>query len=217
MNKKAAKLMILVLGALGCLGFSRAWAQNTAPQGQAEIARPWAEGFSVSQSSMSRLLAVKSVFQGPNRRAASALEAAFFQEPRASIRAWMVRAENHSAPGNISFLETALKDPNVFVREAAIVALGESKKPQAVKDLAPLLATEPEPGARITIAFWLGQLGGSSSVVALSQALAQDKDANVRLQAAQSLKEIGSSSALSALKQAANDPNPRVRGLAQGK
>ena len=214
MKKKAGPLAALVLGVMGCLGFSKVWAQGVAPKGQAKLERHWAADFSVSQSSMSRLLAVKSVFQGPNRRVAGALEAAFAQEPRASIRAWMVRAENHTSPGNIPFLETALKDPSVFVREAAIVALGESKKPQAAKDLSPLLATEPDPGARITIAFWLGQLGGSSSVSALSRALAQDKDANVRLQAAQSLKEIGSGAALSALKQAANDPNARVRGLA---
>ena len=214
MKNKTAGLIILVLGVIGCRGVLRVDAQDVAPKGQAAHMRDWAIDFSVGKSSMSRLAAVKSVFQGPNRRAAGALKAAFAQEPRASIRAWIVRAENHTNPGNIPFLETALKDPSVQVREAAIVALGESKNPRAVTDLSPILATDHDPGARMTSAFWLGQLGGSSSVSALSQALAQDKDANVRLQAAQSLKEIGSGAALSALKQAANDPNPRVRGLA---
>ena len=175
----------------------------------------WQQDFSLSQSSSARLNAVKAVFQGPNLKAQAALLKAFGQEPRASIRAWIVRAENHTSPNNIPFLEAALKDPSVPVREAAIVSLGESKTSQATKDLSAILSTEPDSGVRMTICFWLGQLGGSQAVAALSQILSADKDPNVRLQAAQSLKNIGTGSALSALQQASKDPNLRVREAAR--
>ncbi len=182
---------------------------------RALVRKDWTQDFSLTQSSSSRLDAVKAVFQGKHPRAAKSLRAAFLQEPRASIRVWMIRAENHVSPGHLKFLSAALKDPSVFVREAAVVALGESKKSQSAQILAALLPSEPDSGARMTICFWLGQLGGSQAVAALSQVLSADKDPNVRLQAAQSLKKIGTGSALSALRQAAKDPNARVREAAR--
>ncbi len=212
----AVGVLLLALGEL-----SGAWAQNLAsalqplPASPAATRKNWNQDFSLAQSSSSRLDAVKSVFQGKHSRAAKALRAAFLQEPRASIRAWMVRAENHAAPGRLKFLEAALKDPSVFVREAAVVALGESGKPQAVSDLATLLSSETDPGARMTICFWLGQLGGSQAVSALSQVLSSDKNPNLRLQAVESLKKIGTGGALNALSLAAKDTNPRVREAAQ--
>ncbi len=205
MKETIKPLRVAAILGLGLLSQSSAFARQ--PQ-------EWTQDFSVSHSSSDRLDAVKSVFQGPNSRAHLALEQAFSQEPRASIRAWMVRAEDHSKPGNIPFLESALQDASVQVREAAIVALGESKNASAAKDLAALLPTEPDSGARITIAFWLGFLGGSQATAALSQSLAQDKDANVRLQAAQSLSKINTFASRSALKQAAKDTDSRVRGMA---
>ena len=206
MERKKHFFEVLIAAALGI------FSQVTA---HAVQSRQWAQDFSLSQSSSARLDAVKSVFQGPNLKAQPALTSAFSQEPRASIRAWMVRAEHHVSPKNLSFFETALKDSNVQVREAAVVALGESQNPQAAKDLSALLSTESDSGARMTIAFWLGFLGGPEAVTALSQDLTHDQDPNVRLQVAQSLKKIGGGSALSALSQAAKDPSARVRGLAQ--
>ena len=212
-------LVFLALGwGFGSLGL--VWAQSQPLLAPASASpqlarRSWNQDFSLTQSSSARLDAIKAVFQGKHPRAAKALRAAFLQEPHASIRAWMVRAEDHASPGHLKFLAAALKDSDVFVREAAVVALGESGKPQAVSDLAALLSSETDPGARMTVCFWLGQLGGSQAVSALSQVLSSDKDPNIRLQAAQSLKKIGTGAALSALSQAAHDPNSRVREAAR--
>ena len=144
----------------------------------------------------------------------------FSQEPRAGVRAAMVRAVAFLRPGGTQiFLTQALQDASPRVRQAAAAALGEKGAAAAVSALASMLSSEPDSGVRMTIAFWLGfgpKPGGSASVSALSRILTSDRDPNVRLQAAQSLSRIGGSAARSALKKARHDADPRVRRAAGG-
>lgn len=193
----------------------------------AVLARPAAAASPVSWdlglSSSARLDAADQAIRTRNVGFAGAMIAGFAREPRAGVRAAMIRAVANLKPaGTQLFLSQALQDSSALVRQAAAAALGERGDAAAVSALASLLASEPDSGVRMTAAFWLGfgpNPGGSAAVSALSRILASDRDPNVRLQAAQSLARIaslGSSSARSALKTARNDADPRVRAAAGG-
>ena len=169
----------------------------------------------VDVSSGTRLESVMALIRARDAKAGPELAARFDAEPQPGIRAWIVRGEGvlKAAEGPALF-KKALGDTSAIVRLAAVDALAQTVGPSSVADLNAAMAVETSAGVRHTIASWLGTFKTAASRTALQQALTGDKDPNVRVQAARSLKQHGTGAARQALKAAKNDPDGRVRGIA---
>jgi len=177
------------------------------------ITRADAQGVDVSSGT--RLESVMASIRARDPKAAPALAAQFGSETQPGIRAWLVRGvAGLDAAGGAVLARKALSDASPLVRMAAAEALAKADGAKAVPDLAAALAGEKNAGVRHNIVSWLGEIKTAASRAALQQALAGDSDPNVRVQAARSLQRHGSSVARSAVKNAKNDPDPRVRAIA---
>jgi HEAT repeat protein len=71
-------------------------------------------------------------------------------------------------------------------------------------------------GLKTSCAYFLGELGGSESVIPLMSVLRNDESEDTRIMAALSLYKIGSALSINAVKQAIRfDDSERVRGLCE--
>ena len=176
---------------------------------------PVAAAQGVDVSSTTRLEGVLASIRARDPKAAPGLIAQFAVETEPGIRAWIVRGTaGLDVPTGAVLARKALSDASALVRMAAAEALVKADGPDAVADLAAALAGETNAGVRHNIVSWLGSIKTGAARAALQQALAGDSDPNVRIQAARSLQRLGSAAAKKAVKAAKNDPDPRVRAIA---
>lgn len=107
----------------------------------------------------------------------------------------------------------AAEDPDVLVREAACMALGELGEKEAATAISQLIPREPEPRVRIAAIHALAQLQNPEAVNVLIDLLS-DHDHAIRLAACKALGPAGNPSALPALLDAIKDKNLHVRAAA---
>jgi epoxyqueuosine reductase len=69
----------------------------------------------------------------------------------------------------------------------AVIALGNSKDPDAIKPLARVLENDPRPLIRLHAAWSLGQIGGREAKFAIGKSLERDPEASVRQEALNAL------------------------------
>ncbi len=126
-------------------------------------------------------------------------------DPRMRTRLLPVLAR-HPSGDTLDHLLSALKDPDLQVRSAAIAALGTLGDPRATARLEPLLAggTEAE---RIAAVRALADLGRGELVVVG----ARDKQWRVRLAAAESLGELPGEPEVAAAQRLLDDPSAEVQ------
>lgn len=111
----------------------------------------------------------------------------------------------------VAALVTALADPDVEVRRAAVHSLGQLGDTTVVAALTQALANDADEGVRRAAAWALGQLEQASAVPALSAALRHDHDLEVRRNCAWALGQIEDASAVDALGAVLNDPDAELR------
>ena len=177
------------------------------------VTRAGAQGVDVS--STTRLESVMTSIRARDLGAVPDLTSRFAAEPEADIRAWIVRGVAFlGAPQGPALFRTALRDSSPVVRMAAAQALAQTQGAKAAAELAAALTGESSGGVRHAIVESLGSIKTAASAAALRAALAGDADPNVRIQAARSLQRQGTAAAKRAVKAAKNDPDARVRAIA---
>jgi epoxyqueuosine reductase len=65
----------------------------------------------------------------------------------------------------------------------AVIALGNSKDPDAIKPLARVLENDPRPLIRLHAAWSLGQINGRQAKFAIGKSMERDPEASVRREA----------------------------------
>jgi HEAT repeat protein len=111
---------------------------------------------------------------------------------------------------------SALHDPTVEVRRAAIVSLGLLRDSRAISTLGQIVFDAPDDISRELAATAMGEIGSDAAVEYLLSALGSDGVPAVRSAAAQSLPKLGSQRARGPLEQVAkSDPDESVRESAK--
>jgi len=135
-------------------------------------------------------------------------------DPQIRVNILGILAACNLKSDSITAIEPSLSDTDPFVRSQALITLARIGGPAAVADLINTLTNDSNVGVRGTAVFWLGSLKDPSAMTAIGNAVEHDADANVRIEAAQALKTIGTSAARSQRRRGKNDPDERVRKLA---
>ena len=108
-------------------------------------------------------------------------------------------------------LQEDLMDEDWEVRADAAEALGEIKRPEAIRLLSFALNDEDE-DVRESVVYALANIGGDEAVQAITVAL-RDVESWVRESAVEALGEIGGENAINALATALQDEDPSVREM----
>ncbi|HSM36403.1 MAG TPA: HEAT repeat domain-containing protein [Longimicrobiales bacterium] len=94
-------------------------------------------------------------------------------------------------------------DPDVAIRRAAALALGEADDPRAVEALSRALENDPDEGVRRAAAWALGEIESPLGIPALARAAQRDDSQEVRAMAVWALGEIEHPDAIPALSEIA--------------
>lgn len=159
--------------------------QLLATQPDSSIMAPMVERLS-SRDSVVRASALAVLGRGDVREAATSVRRVLRDEV-ASVRANAAWAAGRLRDGAaLRALHDLVEDRNTVVRLAVVTSLGQIDSTRSVATLTPLLANDPSPQVRRTVAWAIGNIDAREGAVALTRAL-RDRDASVREMAAWAL------------------------------
>lgn len=159
--------------------------QLLATQPDSLIMAPMVERLS-SRDSLMRGAALTVLGRGDVRDAATAVRRVLRDEV-VSVRANAAWASGRLRDGGaLRSLHDLVDDRNTMVRLAVVTSLGQIDSTRSVATLAPLLANDPSPQVRRTVAWAIGNIDPREGSAALTRGL-RDRDASVREMAAWAL------------------------------